>query len=319
MTTKVDGAAAEVIGREIHVNRLLNAPVELVWEMWTNPEHIKHWWGPRGFTNTIYKMDFKKGGDWEFTMHGPDGKDYFNKHTYTEIEKHKKLVLLHEAPRFELTVTFTDKGGKTKLDIVSRFESAEMLQQIIKAVNAAEGLKQNIDKLEEYLQNTPAKKELVIIRQFNAPRELVFKAWTDGAHLAKWWGPQGLEMVKCEIDLRPGGMFHYGMKTPDGNVMWGRFVYKEVKAPEKLVFVNSFSDEKGGITKSPFAPVWPLEVLNTATFTEYEGKTTLLLKGGPINATEEEMKAFEGFTSNMQQGFEGTFAQLDTYLSTIKK
>src|ERR1700733_3959863 len=71
--------------REIRISRLLNAPIELVWEVWTNPEHIKNWWGPNGFTNTIHSMDMKKGGEWNLTMHGPDGTDYKNKTIFKKI------------------------------------------------------------------------------------------------------------------------------------------------------------------------------------------------------------------------------------------
>src|ERR1700739_3864611 len=93
--------------RQLTISRLLNAPVELVWTMWSDPEHIKHWWGPKGFTNTIFKMDFRDGGEWDFIMHGPDGKDYPNKHHFKKIIPYKKLILQHAtAPNFEMDVTF---------------------------------------------------------------------------------------------------------------------------------------------------------------------------------------------------------------------
>ena len=71
--------------RELGITRVLKAPRELVWKVWTDPEHIKHWWGPNGFTNTIFKMDVRPGGVWEFIMHGPDRTDYKNKHIYKEV------------------------------------------------------------------------------------------------------------------------------------------------------------------------------------------------------------------------------------------
>src|SRR5437899_7660320 len=90
--------------------------------------------------------------------------------------------------------------------------------------------------------------ELLVTRTFDAPRELVFKAWTEPERLAQWWGPKGFTMKKVSVDLRPGGVFHYGMTSPDGHEMWGRFVYREITPPERLIFVNSFSDEDAGIT-----------------------------------------------------------------------
>lgn len=162
-----------------------------------------------------------------------------------------------------------------------------------------------------------AANELVITRTFNAPRDLVFKVWTEAEHLKHWWGPTGFELGVSKLDLRPGGIFHYSMKSSDGHEMWGKFVYHEIAAPEKLVYVNSFSDPEGNTVRAPFSQTWPLEILNTLTFTENEGKTTVTLRGGPINATEEEMKMFDSMHESMQQGFAGTFGQLDEYLARI--
>jgi len=143
------------INRELKISRLLNAPRELVWEMWTDPEHIKHWWGPSGFTNTISKMDVKEEGEWEFVMHGPDGTDFKNKHIYKEIVKPERLVLDHvTSPRFRMTVTFTEQGDKTLLSIYSLFESEEQLRDVIKVFKADEGMKQNVDRLEAYLNKS---------------------------------------------------------------------------------------------------------------------------------------------------------------------
>jgi uncharacterized protein YndB with AHSA1/START domain len=109
------------------------------------------------------------------------------------------------------------------------------------------------------------------------------------------------------------------MRSPDGKDLWGKFTYREIVAPERLVFVVSFSDEKGGVTRHWLSPTWPLEVLNTVTFVEQGGKTTVRLSGSPINATTEERKTFEGGFQSMQQGFKGTLDQLDEYLASAKK
>lgn len=166
----------------------------------------------------------------------------------------------------------------------------------------------------------PSTQEFVITRVFDAPRERVWKAWTEPEHLAEWWGPKGYTMVVAKLDLRPGGVFHYCLSAPVGapmaGTMWGKFVYREIVRPEKIVFVNSFSDEQGGITRHPMAPTWPLEVLNTQTFTEHQGKTTVTLRGGPINATELECSTFMLGFGAMQMGFSGTFDQLAAYLAS---
>lgn len=158
---------------------------------------------------------------------------------------------------------------------------------------------------------------LTLTRVFNAPRAIVFKAWTEAERLAQWWGPKGFDFVVATMDLRPGGAFHYCMRGPNGMEMWGKLVYEEVVAPERLVFINSFSDKDGRLTRHPMSATWPLEIHNTLILTEQEGKTTLTLSGGPVNATEAERQTYEAGRNGLQQGMAGSFAQLDAYLASL--
>lgn len=138
--------------RELLITRELNAPIDLVWEVWTKPEHISQWWGPDGFTNSISKMDMKPGGEWNLVMHGPDGKDYINKSVFKEIVKHRKIVIEHVSyPKFLTTIEFDPRGEKTFLKWHMLFESREELIRVVKTFKADEGLKQNIRKMELYL------------------------------------------------------------------------------------------------------------------------------------------------------------------------
>lgn len=159
--------------------------------------------------------------------------------------------------------------------------------------------------------------DFVITRVFNAPRKLIFDAFTQPKHLAHWWGPKGLALEVINLDLRPGGIFHYGMKSPEGHEMFGVFKYIEITSPEKIVFINAFADKAGNIIRAPFNPLWPLEVYNVWTLTEENGKTILTLKGRPHNASDEEQKMFDAGMPSMQQGFGGTFDQLEVYLKTL--
>jgi uncharacterized protein YndB with AHSA1/START domain len=154
-----------------------------------------------------------------------------------------------------------------------------------------------------------------ITRVFDASRELLFKAWTEQERLKQWWGPKGFVINIINMDVRPEGVFHYNMHTADGYLMWGRFVYREIVVPERIVFVNSFSNNEGTITRAPFSPTWPLEILNILTFTEKEGKTSLTLCGCPQNATKEEEMTYLGNFASMEHGFTGTFDQLAEYLA----
>jgi uncharacterized protein YndB with AHSA1/START domain len=143
---------SDVKDREIIITRLLNAPRELVWEVWTNPEHIKNWWGPNGFTNTIFTMDVKPGGVWDFIMHGPDGTDYKNKIIFKEIVAPEKIVYEHvSTPKFLTTITFEARENQTFLSWHMLFESREQFIQVVKTFKADEGLQQNVIKLETYL------------------------------------------------------------------------------------------------------------------------------------------------------------------------
>lgn len=148
MTTKND-----VSERELIISRTLNAPRELVFEVFTDPDHIKNWWGPNGFTNTIFKMDARPGGKWEFVMHGPDGTEYKNESVFKEVVRPEKIVFDHvSGPKFTATITFAEQDGKTLLTWSMLFNSADEFKQAVKTFKADEGLKQNIDKLSVYLQ-----------------------------------------------------------------------------------------------------------------------------------------------------------------------
>jgi uncharacterized protein YndB with AHSA1/START domain len=110
-------------------------------------------------------------------------------------------------------------------------------------------------------------------------------------------------------------MFHYQLRSPNGQEMWGRFVYREIVKPERMVYVASFSDAKCGITRHFLSPEWPAEMLNTAIFTEQGGKTELTLHSVAINATAHERKIFEDGFKSMEGGYTGTLDQLAAYLA----
>jgi uncharacterized protein YndB with AHSA1/START domain len=138
--------------RELIISRKLNAPVALVWEVWTHPEHIVNWWGPDGFSNSINNMEVRAGGEWDLVMHGPDGTDYKNRSIFKEVIRHKKIVYEHvSGPRFVATIDFEEQGEQTILRWHMLFESAEEFIRTVKTFKADEGLKQNVEKLSLYL------------------------------------------------------------------------------------------------------------------------------------------------------------------------
>ncbi len=148
----MENRKSETSDRELVISRMLNAPVELVWEAWTKPEHIAQWWGPDGFSNTITKMDMVKGGEWDLVMHGPDGTEYVNKSIFKEIVPRKKIVYEHvTGPKFVATVKFEARGEQTIITWQMLFETAEEFIRTVKTFKADQGLKQNIEKLLVYL------------------------------------------------------------------------------------------------------------------------------------------------------------------------
>lgn len=162
-------------------------------------------------------------------------------------------------------------------------------------------------------------REFVISRVLDAPRDLVWKCFTDPEHMKQWWGPKGVKILKSEMDLRVGGTYHYGMQTTDGSVMWGKQVYREITPKDRLVFINSFSDENGGLSRHPMAPTWPIEMMSIFTFEDQPGnKTKFTVRWWPHNASDEERKTFDAGHASMNQGWSGTMEQLEAYLAKTK-
>lgn len=169
------------------------------------------------------------------------------------------------------------------------------------------------------VKTAPTGSEFVISRVFDAPRDLMWKLFTDPEHMKKWWGPKGFTVIHSKMDLRPGGTYHYGMKAPDGTPMWGKFKFLEIKKPERMVQITCFSDEAGGVTRHPMAPDWPLEMYSVFEFEELpDGKTKFTVRWSAHNATEKEQAVFDSSHASMNQGWSGTMEQLEGYLKSAK-
>lgn len=328
---KINEGTTSTADREIVLTRSFDAPRSLVWKAWTDPKQIAQWWGPHGFTNPLCEWDARPGGSILVHMRGPKGSPFDMvlpmKGIFHEVIAPERLVftssaLEDEAGHAQLevrnTVTFAEHNGKTTLTLHA---------QVIKAAPAAagaiagmeQGWTQSLERLAAILARTStdgsANREFIISREFDVPRELMFKVWTDPEHMQRWWGPKDFTVVHSKMDLRPGGVYHYCIRSPDGHDMWGKFVYREIVKSERIVFVNSFSDENGGVTRHPMSSTWPLEMLSTITFTEQAGKTTVTVRWLPLNATEEERNTFEAGLDSMHNGWTGTLDQLAAYLA----
>jgi uncharacterized protein YndB with AHSA1/START domain len=309
--------------REIVITRVIDAPRERVWAAWADPKQVVKWWGPRGFSTTSDQREFKAGGFWRHTMIGPDGSKFPNLARFEEIVEPERIVYSNGGNKegspgtgtsHRTTVTFKDLGGKkTELTLRMVFPTAAEREMVVKTFGAIEGGKQTLARLSEHLDG-----EFVLSRLLDAPRERVFRAWTEPERMAKWFSPKGVSGAVGKMDLRSGGVYHYGMSLPDGKKMWGKWIFREVAAPQRLVFVQSFSDENQGVTRHPMSANWPLETLSTILFDDMGGKTLLTIKWAALNPTEIERKTFADGQAGMNQGWGGTMEQLVAYLKEDK-
>jgi uncharacterized protein YndB with AHSA1/START domain len=253
-------------------------------------------------------MDVRPGGVWKHVMHGPDGVDYPNESIFKEIVKPERISYSHGggregAPgvRFDATWTFEalDDGSKTRVTMRGVFASAADRDLVVKEYGAIEGGKQTLERLGEHLPAMGlAVREVVITRIVDAPRALVFQAWTDPAHMAQWWGPRGFTNPVCELDARVGGTWHIVMRSPDGTEYPCGGVYLDVVAPERLVFTNIATDHAGKAI---------LDGHTTVTFTEQGGKTKLELRTRMAALVPAAVAMLEG----MQAGWTQSLERLD--------
>jgi len=204
------------------------------------------------------------------------------KEAKAELELSKKKTLLKAMEDAGLLSCPLGKGWTVALDELvtasvpsphsEKAENAEERNRVVRDYGAEEGAQQTVARLAEYVAQMEAKKEgdveLTVTRVFDAPRETVFRAWTDPEQAALWWGPQGFTTISCEMDVRPGGAYRACMRSPEGTRHCRRGVYREVVTPERLVFTFAWEDAHGDPGH---------EMVVTVTFADIGGKTTLTL------------------------------------------
>ena len=307
---------------ELRIIRTYDAPLKLVWEAWTDPAQQAHWWGPRGFTITTHSKDLRPGGTWHYTMHGPDGTDYPNLTVYHEVEEHARLVYDHGAyfdrpPLFRVTVLFSERKGKTEMDMTMALATEEQARETAKFIKQAGG-NSTWDRLGEYLaKETAGREQFVINRSFKATPELLFKMWITPEHFAKWLPPVGMTMEFLRAEPVAGGTSFYRMTNGKDLTMYGRCRYLEIRSPDHIVYVQQFSDEDEGMGRHPMLPTWPETMLTTVEFTEEEpGVTGVRVTWEPHgNVTAEELAAFVTMRGGMTMGWTGSFDKLEALLA----
>lgn len=282
--------ATKAVARELVITRVFDAPRELVWKAWTDPEHMMRWWGPKDFTSPACKIDFRVGGKYLFCMRSPEGRDFWSTGVYREIVPLERIVCTDSfadedgnvvpashygmGDDFPLevlvTVTFEEHDGKTKMTLRHVGVPAGEMGELTGA-----GWSQSFDKLANTLSQgeTPSANTTFLIRReelnvtieciFDAPREIVWKAFTDPNSIPNWWGPRIVTTTVEKMDVRPGGVWRYVQRDPDGNEYAFNGVYKEIDPLKLLSYTFNFEGIPGDH-----------ELLETLKFEEIEGGKT---------------------------------------------
>jgi uncharacterized protein YndB with AHSA1/START domain len=152
-----------------------------------------------------------------------------------------------------------------------------------------------------------------LVREFKAPKKLVFNAFSTAEALSEWWGPVATKNTVLKLDFREGGIFHYKMES-DGQANYGRFIFGEIKPYDLLEFNNAFADAQGNVVRAPFDINLPAQIFYRLIFSESNGKTILTMTGEAVNGTAEEIAALKSIHDSMQEGFGASFNQLASYL-----
>src|SRR5207253_3226800 len=207
---------------ELVLTRTFDAPRNLVWKAWTDPRYLAQWWGPHSFSNPVCEIDARTGGAIRIHMRGPDGTIYRSRGVFEELVPPQRLVFTNgvEDDNGDLvletltTVTFTEDRGKTTISVNARVTNATA-EAAFYVKGMQEGWSQSLERLKEVATPT-AEREIIATRIFEAPREVVFRMWTDPNHIVRWWGPNGFTTTMQEMDVRPGGVWQFIMHGPDG-------------------------------------------------------------------------------------------------------
>jgi uncharacterized protein YndB with AHSA1/START domain len=298
----------DATSREITLTRIVDAPCDLVFKAWTEAEHLQRWWGPDGFTVSSASSDPREGGAFEIVMHGPDGNDYPLTGTYREFKPPHRIVSdmtasgPDGAPALQAvaTLTFVDHDGKTEITVHERAD-ALIPEAALMLAGMEIGMVQSLRRLDDFLTGA-ADRQIVLTRMLEAPRDVVFDAWTSHEHLQHWYGPNGFTITTEAIDVRPGGVWTFTMHGPDGVDYPNELAYEQVVRPELLTFEHRSpgTDDPG--------------FFGSVSFDDFMGNTVLTMRSvfpskGEMDRVVERYGAIEGGNQ--------TLDRLAAYVATV--
>ncbi|MBU1211255.1 MAG: SRPBCC domain-containing protein [Alphaproteobacteria bacterium] len=301
----------------ISLSRVYDAPLQAVWEAWTVPAEVAQWWGPRGFTLTTHSHDLRTGGHWHYTMHGPDGTDYQNTTQYLDVVPRQRMVYDHgghkdRPPLFRVTALFTERNGRTQLDMSMAFATPDIAAEMRGFIKKAGG-EGTWDRLAEYLaKRQTGAEQFVIARTFDAAIERVYEMWSNPGHLAQWLPPAGATMRFLRAEPRMGGTSFYSMTMPNGTILFGRLSYLALEKPSRIVYTQQFCDEKEQVIGAPFYASWPRTMLTTVELvSEAPDRTRVCLRWEPQEASAADIVEFVRQRGSMTMGWTGSFDKLE--------
>jgi uncharacterized protein YndB with AHSA1/START domain len=325
--------AANVKKNELYITRIFDAPLELVWQAFTDPDKMMLWWGPKTYTTPVLKMDFRVGGKYLYCMRSPEGQDYWGAGVVREIVDRKRIVYtdsfadekgnIVQASHYgmaadmplELLVTLTFeefRNGKTRLTLRhAGLPEGEMSE------GTAVGWNESFDKLAAFLMKPkseakskktkliaePGKQEIIVTRTFDAPRALVFKAYTDPKLIPQWWGPRRYTTKVEMMEVRPGGRWRFVQGDASGNEFGFHGVFHELSAPQRIVQTFEYEGTPGHV------------LLETATFEEQDGKTILTSQSVFQSVADRDGM----LNSGMEGGEDESMERLDELLAKAEK
>jgi uncharacterized protein YndB with AHSA1/START domain/DNA gyrase inhibitor GyrI len=184
-------------------------------------------------------------------------------------------------------------------------------------INNPNGRKPEELVTEILIPTTSAIKPFKLSREFKVSQDLMWKLWIDKELLEKWSGPKGTKLKQSNFELKAGGINHYCMVTPYGHEMWGKQVFREVMKPDRYIYVSSFSDAQGGMTRHPMSVTWPLEMLTTVTFLTLGDQTRVTLEWIPLSDQPEEIETFNSAHEGMKMGWTGSLDTLEEFIKTL--
>jgi uncharacterized protein YndB with AHSA1/START domain len=317
-----DSVAEDMATKDLVIERVFDAPRELVFDMFTKAEHLQKWWGPKGVGIGVAEFEARPGGKIFLAEHFDGGVNYIAG-TVREIERPSRLVLaMHFSNEKRERVsppTHSALGAAWDGEIVSDFTfSAEGRRTRVTIRNPRSGVTaewaklarlgwgESLDKLDYAIADdmkvaAPGEREIVIARTFNAPRALVYEALTKAEHIQKWWGPRQYGAVSAVADFRAGGRYRYAQNGPDGVVAFSGEIREA--SPERMVYTEEFEAMPGHIS------------VNTVTLDERDGKTYLTLRS--VYQSKEDRDAV--IASGMEWGARLSYLQLDEVIDSLGK